>query len=151
MASSQRAADPVRNGVRAPRARLVVLRALGLVFFAAGAIGIVVPLLPTTILWILAALCWADSHPAWRERLFASKRFGPGLRDWFDEGAIGRRGKAFALCGIAAGWVFAVWALGVGPRVALALAVLLAAIAAWIATRPAPRREAAGREAARPR
>lgn len=118
----------------------MAMRALGAAFFVIGALGIVVPLLPTTIFWLLAALCWAKSAPALHARLLAAPRVGPALRDWFEERAISRRGKAAAIGGIGVGWLVAFVPLHLSPLAALALGTPMLAVAAWIHARPEPRR-----------
>lgn len=68
--------------VRALRARTttIALRVGGALFFAVGAVGIVVPLLPTVVFWILAVWCWSVSAPAWSERLACSLIRASGTR-----------------------------------------------------------------------
>lgn len=115
--------------------RTVALRALGALFFAVGAIGIVVPLLPTTIFWIAAAACWANSAPALRERLLAHPRFGPALRDWSEHGIMSRRAKVFAIGGMGTSYAASAWALGLATDTALLIGAPIAVTAGWIATR----------------
>ncbi len=54
--------------------------ALGLLSVAVGAIGIVVPGLPTTVFFILAAACFARSHPALEQWVLNLPRIGPAVR-----------------------------------------------------------------------
>ena len=55
---------------------------LGLLFVGLGAIGAVLPLLPTTPFILLAAWCFARSSPRLHGWLLSSELFGPLLRDW---------------------------------------------------------------------
>jgi len=114
------------------------LLGLGWLFFAAGSVGIVVPLLPTTIFWILAAGCWVRSSPQLAERLYAHPRFGQAVRAFLERGEVSRTGKLAAAGGMAAG--FTTWWLLSRPSGALALGVaaVLAAVAVWLATRREP-------------
>jgi hypothetical protein len=73
-----------------------VFRALGLVSVALGAIGAVLPLLPTTPFLILAAYFFARSHPEWEAKLLAHPSVGPAIRAWRDHGAIPRVAKRTA-------------------------------------------------------
>jgi hypothetical protein len=54
--------------------------ALGLLSVAVGAIGIVVPGLPTTVFFILAAACFSRSHPALERWVLDLPRIGPAVR-----------------------------------------------------------------------
>ena len=85
---------------------LIVMRVyslLGLILLAAGILGVWVPVLPTTVFLIGAAACFARSSPRLHAWLIGHPRLGPPLRDWFNEGAISRRGKAAALWGMGIG------------------------------------------------
>ncbi|MDZ7751996.1 MAG: YbaN family protein [Gammaproteobacteria bacterium] len=55
---------------------------LGLLFVGIGAVGAVLPLLPTTPFILLAAWCFARSSPRLHGWLMTSELFGPLLRDW---------------------------------------------------------------------
>ena len=68
----------------------------GSLSFGLGAIGLVLPLLPTTPFMLLAAFCFARSNPAWERRLLESRRFGPALQAWRAHGAVGRPAKIAA-------------------------------------------------------
>jgi len=106
-------------------------------FLALGAIGVVVPLLPTTIFWIIAVGCFTRSEPALARWLLRHRQAGPALRAWFEQGAISRSGKWAASGGLTLGWLTAAlafrdlgWTIGVGFG--------LAAVAAFLWSRPAP-------------
>ncbi len=55
---------------------------LGWVFVLLGAIGAVLPLLPTTPFLILALACFAENSPRFHRMLINHKWFGPPLRQW---------------------------------------------------------------------
>ena len=73
-----------------------VYRALGLMSVVLGAVGAVLPLLPTTPFLILAAYFFARSHPEWEARLLAHPTVGPSIRAWRDHGAIPKVAKRVA-------------------------------------------------------
>ncbi|MEM9380552.1 MAG: YbaN family protein [Planctomycetota bacterium] len=69
----------------------------GLVFVAVGAIGVVVPGLPTTPLLLLAAACFARSSPRLYAWLLRNKTFGPMIEDYRAGRGVSARVKATAL------------------------------------------------------
>lgn len=118
-------------------------RGLGLVLLACGFIGLWLPLLPTTIFLIGAAACFARSSPRLQRYLLNHPRFGPPLRDWFEEGAISRTGKSAALFGMGIGMAIIVLATDSVFLLGLASVVMLAS--GWfVMSRPAPTHESDG-------
>jgi len=111
----------------------VLWLAAGILSFAVGTVGIALPILPTVPFYLLAAFCFARSRPEWAERLYAHPRYGPGLRQWRDRRAIGRKAKLSALGAMAVG-VSATW-LALGWRWALVPAAVMAISGTWIWTR----------------
>lgn len=111
---------------------------LGLVFVALGIIGALLPLMPTTIFLILAAGCFARSSPRLEAWLLEHRRFGPTLRAWRAEGAIGRKAKAMACTGMAAGYGMFLWGARPGLPLALGVGAGMGACALYVLTRPMP-------------
>ena len=70
---------------------------LGSFFVMIGAIGAVVPGLPTTLFLILAAACYIRSSQKLYDWLIANKTFGPYLKDYREGKGIPRRAKKIAL------------------------------------------------------
>ena len=60
----------------------ILLISLGWGFVLLGAIGAVLPLLPTTPFLILALACFAESSPRFHRMLLNHKWFGPPLAQW---------------------------------------------------------------------
>lgn len=108
--------------------------AAGLTCVALGAVGAALPLLPTVPFLLLAAFCFARSHPAWEQRLLDHPRYGPPLRQWRERRAIPRRAKLAALTAMAASvalsLVFAGWPWVLAPL------LICGASGTWIWTRP---------------
>ena len=108
--------------------------AAGLGALGIGAVGVVVPGLPTVPFLLVAAFCFARGNPDWEHRLLAHPRWGPAIRDWRERGAISRRAKAAALVTLtlsaALAWWTMSWPLFLLPALATAVA------GAWIASRP---------------
>ena len=74
-----------------------VLVAAGLVCVVVGAVGIFVPLLPTTPFLLVAAACFARASPTFYRRLVASPRFGPLIVEWRQHRSIPWRAKLTAI------------------------------------------------------
>jgi hypothetical protein len=113
-------------------ARALYLSA-GIAAFIAAMIGIVLPIMPTVPFLLLAAFCFARSHPEWARRLYDHPRYGPAMREWRDRKAISRKAKVSAIAAMAIGVVFTGITLGF-PLVLISIAVLLGA-GGWIWTR----------------
>lgn len=110
--------------------------AAGMVLFVLGAIGAVLPVMPTTVFWLGAVACFARSHPAMAERLLAHPVFGPPLKRYRDYGVIDKRGKRAALTALAlSALVAVVTSRSIG--ISIAVCVCLTAVACFIVTRPA--------------
>jgi len=111
----------------------------GLVFFSIGAIGVVLPLLPTTPFLLLAAYCFTRSSPRLNRWLHSHPRFGPLINNWNQYGSIDRLSKRIALVVILLTPVITL-VIGV-PWWALVSQLLILCIAAtFILTRPDPPR-----------
>ena len=109
---------------------------LGLAFSALGIAGAFLPLVPTTPFLILASWFFARSSPRLERWLVDHPTFGPMLRAWRDEGAIPRRAKILACCGIAVGVVFFWIGARPGYWLWLAGAAILGGSAGYILSRP---------------
>jgi hypothetical protein len=106
----------------------------GIAAFLLGAVGIALPILPTVPFFLLAAFCFARSHPEWARRLYEHPRYGPAMCEWRDRRSIGRKAKISAVAAMAAGVVFT-WLTVGWPWVMISIAVLVIA-GLWICTRP---------------
>ncbi|MCG7991599.1 MAG: YbaN family protein [Candidatus Thiodiazotropha lotti] len=106
--------------------------------FILGAVGIVLPLLPTTIFWIGAVWCWSRSAPHLTKRILAHPRFGQPVYLFITYGEISRMGKWMAVLGMSLG--FAIFQLVGGPgwQLSLAVLLLLTLVAIWLWQRPEP-------------
>lgn len=103
-------------------------------FFLLGAVGVVVPLLPTVVFWIVAAWCFGRSNPRFERWLLDHPTAGPHIRSWRERGAIRRRAKWTASVALLASSAIALLTLAY-PLVLVPLAACLAA-GGFIWTRP---------------
>jgi len=118
--------------------RRMAWKALGLFAMALGAIGAVLPILPTTPFVILAAFAFGKGSPRMARWLENNRVFGPLIADWRRSGAIAPRAKALALTIMAAVFVFSL-VMSVRPVILLVQAVLMGGAALFILTRPGGR------------
>lgn len=112
-----------------------VWRWAGLALLGLGTVGIFLPLLPTTIFWILAAICFGRGDPRLQQWIFSHPRFGRPVRDFVTQGAMTRQGKLYAVAGLGTGCIVAV-ALTAVPEVRVAMLVIFISVAVYIITRP---------------
>ncbi|MFB6272394.1 MAG: YbaN family protein [Salinibacter sp.] len=95
------------------------------------------PLVPTTPLLLLAVVCFARSSPRLHRWLVQHPTLGPPIAEWRRERAICRSAKVLATVSIAAA-VAVPTALGAGGAIVALQAAVLAAVLAFIWTRPEP-------------
>ena len=89
---------------------------LGCLFVGLGAIGAVVPGMPTTVFLVLAAACFIKSSQRLYDWLINNKTFGPYLKDYREGKGIPFRAKIVALTMIVMFVSFAVfYAIEVKP------------------------------------
>lgn len=112
--------------------------ALGWVMVALGVIGALLPVMPTTIFLILAVGCFARSSPKFERKLLEHPKYGPSLRAWREQGAVSRKGKAFAAGGMAFGFVMFCWGARPSWPLLLGVGAFFLASAIYVLSRPTP-------------
>ncbi len=109
---------------------------LGWLCVAIGFVGVFLPVLPTTPFLLIAVWAFARSSPRFHNWLLTHKTLGPYVRDWHENRAIPVKGKILSVVMMTASlsWL----AFGTqAPTYAVALvAVMMAAVAAFILSRP---------------
>lgn len=108
---------------------------IGWVLLALAAIGVVLPILPTTPFVLLAAFAFGKGSPKLRARLLQSPVFGPMITDWEASGAIAPKFKILA-CSLMATSLAASVYFGFASHIILIQAVCMSAAATYILTRP---------------
>ena len=115
--------------------RRPALLACGYLFFGLGMVGIALPVLPTTVFWIIGALFFARSSPKMYQRILTWPRIGAAVEDFVSSGVIRPQGKVLALTGM----VVAAIVIVLTPLNDIATAASLAGIAVgacYVLTRP---------------
>jgi uncharacterized membrane protein YbaN (DUF454 family) len=122
------------------RAARITWLVVGFVALALGALGIALPLLPTTPFVLVAAFAFAQSSEKLHQWLLDHNVFGPLIDNWQRHGAISRRAKLLSVVSMAAVLVISV-AMALPMVVIVVQVVVLGAAALFILTRPLPPEE----------
>ena len=120
------------------RLRRSMFLAVGWICVGLGFIGVWLPLMPTTVFLLIACWAFARSSPEIRAWLLDHPRFGRALADWHEHGAISPAAKWSAVVLMAASFGLVLATTDMAPLGYAALALLLAACAAYVVTRPLP-------------
>jgi uncharacterized protein len=114
------------------------LLAVGWLAVALGTVGIVVPGLPTTGFFVLAAACFARSSPRFEAWVLGLPKVGPLVRDHRAGLGMPRRAKVLAIAVMLAACSLSAWRLGYP----LAVVVMAAgAVGTWYVGWRVPTRE----------
>ncbi|CAM4056483.1 YbaN family protein [Pseudoalteromonas byunsanensis] len=93
------------NKVTALFNRCFWLHVAGISFVGLGFVGIVLPVMPTTVFFILALACFTRSNPRLANWLLNHNKFGPTLQQWHDYQVIPVKGKCYAGLGMLLGFI----------------------------------------------
>lgn len=125
-------AEPARKGTRVTRAAFA---ALGCTFVGLGAIGLFLPVWPTTIFCILALWCFKKSSARLENWLLNNRLVGPTLRDWDESKSITLRAKTISIAAI---WVAILISIALvhNPWVQGTLLAIATLLTWYLASRP---------------
>lgn len=133
--------EPTASGIR-DRPGLYLIG--GHLLLGLGFLGMVLPVLPTTVFWIGAAACYARSSPERYRRLISRGRTGRVIGEFLEHGVIAPEGKFAALTGMTVAALVLV-GVPIGGTARLIGLIGLALGAGYVLTRPgrvtAPRPE----------
>lgn len=113
----------------------IIWAVLGVISLLCGAIGAVLPLIPTVPFILLAAFSFARSSERMHRWLTTHPVFGPVIADWQTHGAVSPRAKRMATLGCAAVLVVSIIS-GVPQHVLLIQCVVLSSVLLFLWTRP---------------
>lgn len=110
---------------------------VGLTAVAIGAVGVVLPLLPTTPFLLVAAFAFARSSARMNRWLREHRSFGPLISNWHRDGSIDRKVKRTAIIVIFVTPLIT-WLFDAPLWIIACQVVVLTAAAIFILTRPLP-------------
>jgi len=113
-----------------------VLFLFGWCFFGLGAIGVVVPGLPTVPLMLIALWLFSKSLQRFHDWLYGHPTFGPPLQRWRAHGVIPVRAKLVAVVSMTASLVYMTMVASVGPVTTIATALVMIIGAIFILRQP---------------
>lgn len=126
-------AAPPDSPARGGRPVRAFLAALGVFFVALGALGVLLPVLPTTPFLLLAAWCFARSSDRLHDWLHTNRLFGQYLRRYRSGKGIPQHAKIFSISLL---WltlaISIAWALPERPWLTALLVVIGIAVTAHI-------------------
>jgi uncharacterized protein len=128
--------------------RRLVFLTCGFVAVGLGTVGIVVPGLPTTGFFVLAAACFARSSPRFERWVLDLPGVGPMVRDHRAGLGMPRRAKVVAIAMMLTACTLSSWALG--SPVAAAVVLGAGAVGTWYIGWRVPTREAVLAQRQRP-
>ncbi|MBT8101088.1 MAG: YbaN family protein [Gammaproteobacteria bacterium] len=109
----------------------------GLLCLGLGALGVFLPLLPTTPFVLLAAFAFANSSDTLHDWLINHNVFGQLIADWRRYGAISRTAKVLSVVSMLAVLVIS-WLFDLPLWIIAVQAIVLACTAAFVLSRPLP-------------
>ena len=121
------------HGLRPTSVRQPIFKGLGFLAMGLGAIGAVLPIMPTVPFLLLAVYFFARSSPELEQKILDHPHWGPQVRDWRERRAISRSSKTIAIGAMATGAVFTWYTLG-DPWYWISVGILVIC-GSWIATR----------------
>lgn len=110
-------------------------RVLAYISIGLAAIGVVLPLLPTTPFVLLAAFFASKGSPAFASWLEGHPSFGPAIRDWRRNRVIPLKAKVLACSMMMLSWGL-LFMMGAAGTVLAISGVFLASVASYLLTRP---------------
>lgn len=102
-----------------------------------GALGVVLPLVPTTPFLLVAVWAGFRGSPRLARRILRHRHLGPMIRTWHRERAIPARAKWVACAMLLFSWV-TLWLTGTAMPVLAFLFVFFSSVALFLLTRPRP-------------
>ena len=119
-----------------PRGWRVGFLLLGWVFFALGAVGAFLPVLPTTPFMILALWAFSRSSQRFHLWLLNHRIVGPPLQRWTEHRVVPLLAKIAAVTAMAASLAYLIWFSDIPAYAVVLSALFMAGAAGYVLTRP---------------
>jgi hypothetical protein len=105
---------------------------LGWCSFSLGAVGAVVPGLPTVPLMLVALWAFSKSSDRFHQWLYSHRIFGPPLQQWHEHRVIPMRAKILSVIMMTASLIYMAFFTDVGPVILTVTALVMFGGAAYI-------------------
>lgn len=137
MSEPQSAEDIIRPPEKklGPVMRLLVL-GIGWFFVGLGAIGIFLPVLPTTPFLLISLWAFSTSSPRLHTWLYTHPRFGPWLVAWSRYRVIPLKAKILAVSMMLGSWLYVALVVAQTWMLPVMLGVIMITVFAYILTKP---------------
>ena len=109
---------------------------LGCCFFGIGAVGTVVPGLPTTPFMLLALWAFSKSSQRLHDWLYSHPVFGPPLQQWRSHRVIPGKAKLLAVATMGASFLYLVFFTVISVWIKALIALIMLYGAAFILSKP---------------
>ena len=116
----------------------VIYLAIGWFFTGLAFLGIFLPVLPTTPFLLVAVWAYGRSSERLKFWLYNHPKFGVYIRDWFQDGAINRKGKIMSFSLMALSFSYLVYR-GMHLYILVGVGFIMACVAVYVLSRPEPR------------
>jgi len=122
----------------ADKSRLVrsILISVGWVGVLLGMIGIIVPVMPSTVFFLIALWAFSNGSERFHHWLYNHRHFGPPLRAWQEHRAIPVKAKIFAVLGMMVSFVITLVVTSEGSLVPPIYAAVTIVVGLYILSRP---------------
>ena len=128
--------DPITSSISAPVRWFWI--GLGFFFVALGFIGAFVPVMPSTVFFIIAAWCFSRGSERWLQWLLALPTVGPLVRDYREGKGMPARAKLIAVSMLSVAVFLSAWRLQTAyGRVGV---IALGAVGVWFILTRVPTR-----------
>ena len=128
--------DPITSSISAPVRWFWI--GLGFFFVALGFIGAFIPVMPSTVFFIIAAWCFSRGSERWLQWLLALPTVGPLVRDYREGKGMPARAKLIAVSMLSVAVLLSAWSLQtVYGRIGV---IALGAVGAWFILTRVPTR-----------